>query len=325
MGALLIGLQNHVFDEHTRTLQIYWSDRDVIAWLAANSDDDHLKKVHRTAEQNAVKMEVVSGSVHDEKALFEEDDDDDEIVLGRTSAKESPEAPPVVETSKQRLLSMTKVEPIFEGLKTPAAGHKIQEIKELMSVPVRIFYAFPRFFLLMPKPSGHCYGRFDQESPSHQGLQRQPLRQNERQEELNIPHPTACFPIPRYSFPVVLLSWLRYSRIVDPSRPPRGVLGSFPNISLFVFPILILVSYKLKRRASHSLLPFSYGCFFLANSLGSPLPSLPCGSLDAVGLLCSFSFSVHNIRLTPRPLTLLQSVLYIQSTDAPSFPFPVVH
>ena len=140
---MLIPLQNHVFDEHTRTLQIYWSDRDVIGWLAENSDDDHLKKVHRTAEQNAVKMEVFSGSVHDEKALFEEDDDDDddddEIVIARTSAKESPEAPPVAETSRQRLLSIAKVEPVFEGLKTPAAGHKIQEIKELMSVPVRIF------------------------------------------------------------------------------------------------------------------------------------------------------------------------------------------
>jgi len=130
-------IDNHVFDEHTRTLQIYWSDQDVIGWLAENSDDEHLKKVYRTAEQNAMKMEVVSRSIHDEKALFEEDDDDDdEIVIGRTSTKESPEAPPVTETSKQRLLSMTKVEPFFEGLKTPAAGHKIQEIKELMSVPV---------------------------------------------------------------------------------------------------------------------------------------------------------------------------------------------
>ena len=129
-------------------MQIYWSDRDVIGWLAENSDDDHLKKVHRTAEQNAVKMEVVSGSVHDEKALFEEDDDDDddEIVLGRTSAKESPETPPTIETSKQRLLSVAKVEPVFEGLKTPAAGHKIQEIKELMSVPVCLLYHSPNSF-----------------------------------------------------------------------------------------------------------------------------------------------------------------------------------
>jgi protein SSD1 len=128
-------------------LQIYWSDKDVIGWLAENSDDEHLKKVHRTAEQNAVKMEVVSRSVHDEKALFErmDDDEDDEIVIGRTNTKEDPEAPPVVETSKQRLLSMAKVEPVFEGLKTPAAGHKIQEIKELMSVPVCIFLYSSQF------------------------------------------------------------------------------------------------------------------------------------------------------------------------------------
>lgn len=149
-GTLLICPQNHVFDEHTRTLQIYWSDRDVIAWLAENSEDEHLKKVHRTAEQTATRMEVVSRSVHDEKALFEEDDDDDdeddEIVIGRTNTKEDAETTPVVETSKQRLLSVAKVEPVFEGLKTPAAGHKIQEIKELMSVPVCVFCCSPIFF-----------------------------------------------------------------------------------------------------------------------------------------------------------------------------------
>lgn len=139
-------------------MQIYWSDKDVIGWLAQNSDDEHLKKVHRTAEQNAVKMEVASRSVHDENALFEEDDDDgDEIVIGRTSTKESPEAPPVIETSKQRVLSMAKVEPVFEGLKTPAAGHKIQEIKELMSVPVRMF-RYSTDPPLMWKPTGNCHG-----------------------------------------------------------------------------------------------------------------------------------------------------------------------
>lgn len=134
-------------------MQIYWSDKDVIGWLAENSDDEHLQKVRRTAEQNAAKMEVVSRNVTDESALFEEDDDeDDEIVIGRTNTKEDAEAPPVVETSKQRLLSMAKVEPVFEGLKTPAAGHKIQEIKELMSVPVRIFlHSSQKKTLLTPK------------------------------------------------------------------------------------------------------------------------------------------------------------------------------
>ncbi|KAA1466420.1 RNB-domain-containing protein [Dentipellis sp. KUC8613] len=125
-------IDNHVYDEHSHTLQIYWSDRDVISWLAENSDDEHLKKVKQTAEQHAAKMEVVSRSVHDEKALFDEDDGDDEVVLGRDSKTEEN----ANETSKQRLLSKAKIMPEFEGLKTTSSGHKIQEIKELMTVPV---------------------------------------------------------------------------------------------------------------------------------------------------------------------------------------------
>ena len=126
-------IDNHVYDEHTHTLQIYWSTRDVISWLAENSDDEHLKKVKQNAEQHALKMEVASRSVHDERALFDEDegDDEDEIVLGRDEKKEAAK-----ETSAQRLLSMAHVQPEFEGLRTSAAGHKIQDIKELMTVPV---------------------------------------------------------------------------------------------------------------------------------------------------------------------------------------------
>ncbi|CAL1700717.1 unnamed protein product [Somion occarium] len=125
-------IDNHVYDEHSHTLQIYWSEKDVITWLAENSDDEHLKKVKQNAEQHAVKMEVVSRSVHDEKALFDEDDaDEDEIVLERPHAQEEE-----VEASKQRLLSKNKPQPVFEGLKATAAGHKIQEIREMQTVPV---------------------------------------------------------------------------------------------------------------------------------------------------------------------------------------------
>ena len=128
----MLVIQNHVYDEHTHTLQIYWSNRDVITWLAENSDDEHLKKVKQNAEQHALKMEVASRSVHDEKALFDEDDaDEDEIVFGRTGFSS---AKP--ETSKQRLLSMAKVKPEFEGVRVTASGHKIQDIRELMTVPV---------------------------------------------------------------------------------------------------------------------------------------------------------------------------------------------
>ncbi|KAF8486539.1 hypothetical protein JB92DRAFT_1526181 [Gautieria morchelliformis] len=125
-------IENHVYDEHSHTLQIYWSDRDVISWLAENSDDEHLRKVKQTAEQHALKMEVTSRSVHDESALFEEeeDEDDDEVVIGRT------EKPEKKETSKQRLLSQATTKPEFEGLRTTSTGHRIQDIKELQSVPV---------------------------------------------------------------------------------------------------------------------------------------------------------------------------------------------
>jgi len=126
-------IENHVYDEHTHSLQIYWSNRDVISWLAENSDDEHLRKVKQNAEQHALKMEVASRSVHDEQALFDEDDaEEDEIVLGRSNEKDKEEP----ETSTQRLVSMAKVMPEFEGLRTTASGHKIQDIRELMAVPV---------------------------------------------------------------------------------------------------------------------------------------------------------------------------------------------
>ncbi|KAJ3821984.1 SSD1 protein [Lentinula raphanica] len=124
-------IDNHVYDEHTHTLQIYWSNKDVITWLAENSDDEHLRKIKQNAEQHALKMEVTSRSVHDEKALFDEDDaEEDEVILGRANQSAEPE------TSKQRLLSIAKPAPVFEGLRNGPSGHKIQDIRELMTVPV---------------------------------------------------------------------------------------------------------------------------------------------------------------------------------------------
>jgi protein SSD1 len=125
-------IENHVFDDHSHALQIYWSEKDVISWFAENSDDEYLMKVKQNAEQHALKMEVISRSVNEEQALFDEDDGDDEIVLGRSD----PSQDPTKETSKQRLLSLAKVKPDFEGLRTSSTGHRIQDIKELMTVPV---------------------------------------------------------------------------------------------------------------------------------------------------------------------------------------------
>ena len=141
-------IENHVYDEHSHMLQIYWSKRDVITWLAEHSDDEHLKKVKQTAEQHALKMEVASRSVQDESALFDEDDeaDEDEVVLKRVDVgADAVSAKP--ETSKQRLLSAAKQAPTFEGLRTLPAGHQVQDIQELMTVPVSKFiirFVLPR-------------------------------------------------------------------------------------------------------------------------------------------------------------------------------------
>ncbi|KAG9046712.1 hypothetical protein FS837_003821 [Tulasnella sp. UAMH 9824] len=127
-------IENHVYDEHSHTLQIYWSDKDVITWLAETSDDEHLRKVKKNAEQHAAKMEVNSLSVHDENALFDEDDDDeDEVVLNRSSDQKKLEK---IETSKQRQISAAKAAPTFQGLRQSSAGQNIQDIRELMTVPV---------------------------------------------------------------------------------------------------------------------------------------------------------------------------------------------
>ncbi|KAF8314752.1 RNB-domain-containing protein [Clavulina sp. PMI_390] len=127
-------IENHTYDEHSHTLQIYWSEQDVITWLAENSNDEHLKKVKQTAEQHAVKMEVASRSFHDESALFDDDDDEeDEVLLKRTDA---PLDLAKVGNSKQRLISASRAPPKFEGLRTPVSGHHVQEIQELMTVPV---------------------------------------------------------------------------------------------------------------------------------------------------------------------------------------------
>lgn len=106
----------------------------------------------KNAEQHALKMEVASRSVHDESALFDEDDaDDDEIVLGRDDVP-----PPSEEISKQRMRSITKDVPQFEGLRITPSGHKIQEIKELMTVPVCLLLSIC-CRLIKTFHIGHCH------------------------------------------------------------------------------------------------------------------------------------------------------------------------
>lgn len=157
--------QNHVYDEHSSTLQLYWSERDVITFLAEREfcssspplarspadhpssfripdpggDDEHLNKVKKLGDHHA-SLEV-SSRAQDENALFDDEDEDEEeteeiVVKARklTQAEEK--------ASVQRSKSAAKSTHVFEGLRTPVAGgHRIQDIKELMTVPVsrRIF------------------------------------------------------------------------------------------------------------------------------------------------------------------------------------------
>jgi len=124
-------IENHVYDEHTHTLQIYWTNKDVISWLAeTSSDDPHLQKMRRTAEmhaRNQANMELTSRQATDESALFEEPEDDEPAQDPSGSGEDI--------DSKQHALSRKKEMPAFEGLKD-TGGHKIQEIKESMLVPV---------------------------------------------------------------------------------------------------------------------------------------------------------------------------------------------
>lgn len=84
-------------------------------------------------------MEVNTLSVHDENALFDEDDDEDEVVLNRSSDQKKLEK---IETSRQRQISAAKATPSFEGLRQSSAGQNIQDIRELMTVPVRTLRGF---------------------------------------------------------------------------------------------------------------------------------------------------------------------------------------
>ena len=151
--------QNHVYEEHTSTLQLYWSDRewdfiptrhdrrltrycdlapagDVITFLAERGDDEHLNKVKKLGDHHA-SLEV-STRGQDESALFDDDEESqdeeetEEIVVKARKLTQAEE-----KASVQRSKSAAKTSPVFEGLRTHAAGgHRIQDIRELMKVPV---------------------------------------------------------------------------------------------------------------------------------------------------------------------------------------------
>jgi protein SSD1 len=121
--------QNHVHDERSNILQLYWKKGvDVIKFLAENSGDPHLQRIKETAEQHARLMEASSRSNDAEKALFEDDEEE-------SSAAQVPEVANA-SASKQKQKSLKKDAPVFEGVEENASGHCVQTVKELQTVPV---------------------------------------------------------------------------------------------------------------------------------------------------------------------------------------------
>lgn len=128
-------LSNTVFDEHKDILScvlsilnnhqqwlvlmfdsLYWTKQDTISFLADGSDDQHIKKIKSLSDRRATGNLTTQST--DTDALF-------------SSATNS------VDSSKQYQKSAADVQIDFEGLRK-SGGHQIQDIKELMSVPVII-------------------------------------------------------------------------------------------------------------------------------------------------------------------------------------------
>ncbi|TXT09195.1 hypothetical protein VHUM_02669 [Vanrija humicola] len=107
-------LENSVFDEHTNVLSLYWTTTDVLSFLTQSVEDEHLLKIKQRHEGRA----TGAAPAADTSALF------DDSTLSAKSA--------------QHHKSATRTPLVFEGLRKTANGHRIQDIKELSSLPVII-------------------------------------------------------------------------------------------------------------------------------------------------------------------------------------------
>lgn len=95
---------------------MYWTKQDTISYLAETSEDAHIKKMKALNDRRA------TGTLTQQSA------DTDALFSSAASA---------ADTSKQYQKSASGAEVPFEGLRK-SGGHQIQDIKELMSVPVII-------------------------------------------------------------------------------------------------------------------------------------------------------------------------------------------
>jgi len=94
-------VHNTVFDEHQDILSLYWTSQDVLSFVAETTDEPHLLKIKALGAGDA---RLLSGD-------------------GSTLSKQS---------RKSAARSALK----FDGLRSTPGGHKVQDIKELMALPV---------------------------------------------------------------------------------------------------------------------------------------------------------------------------------------------
>ncbi|ODN85475.1 hypothetical protein L198_07557 [Cryptococcus wingfieldii CBS 7118] len=107
-------VETAVYDEHKDVLSLYWTAKDVISHLAESTDDPNLLKIKSLGERLALGNSTSRTTA--ESALFSGNDSG------------------VV--SKQYEKSVHPRPLKFEGLRSAEGGHKIQDVKELMSLPV---------------------------------------------------------------------------------------------------------------------------------------------------------------------------------------------
>lgn len=150
-----IPIQHHTYDEESQTLDVYWRPGvDTITWQADNSDDPHIKALHKRAMQDA---EARAGAVEsrsradDEAALFDDADGSDDQSGSLAEAKRrlisGEDARESVQRTRSRNYKQSDL--IFQGIAGGDGGgssssndgnnggpHKIQSFKVLQTVPV---------------------------------------------------------------------------------------------------------------------------------------------------------------------------------------------
>ena len=120
-----VPIDNHVHDAHSNTLSLYWKQGvDVLAWLAETSGEPHQLFMRRIADHHAA---LQSGT---EPAASPSDDP---LLAGLPKALPTKAASA---SSSQHAKSLSRSEPKFNETSTTKAGHRVQVIRELQTIPV---------------------------------------------------------------------------------------------------------------------------------------------------------------------------------------------